>query len=179
MSIRMTGLNSGLDTDAIVQALMSAQRMKKTKVESKKTKLEWKQEIWSSLNTKIYNFYTSSLGKMKLQSSYKTKAATSSDNSKVTATATSTAAEGTYKVKVNSLASAQYVTSGKLNKVVNDEGKSEDVTSKTKLVDLKDTSGNATFVAGSQIKIESAKGTTLLTVDENTTINDFPALMQD
>ena len=40
--IRMTGLNSGLDTDSIVQTLMSAQRMKKTKVTSKKTKLEWK-----------------------------------------------------------------------------------------------------------------------------------------
>ena len=33
--IRMTGLNSGLDTDSIVQALMSAQRMKKTKVKQK------------------------------------------------------------------------------------------------------------------------------------------------
>ena len=42
--IRMTGLNSGLDTDSIVQALMSAQRMKKTKVTSKKTKLEWKKD---------------------------------------------------------------------------------------------------------------------------------------
>lgn len=171
--IRMGGLNSGLDTDSIVQALMSAQRMKKTKIEAKKTKLEWKQEIWSSMNTKLYNFYTGSLSKIKMQSSFKTKAATSSDNSKVTATATSTAAEGTYKVKVNSLASAQYVTSGKLNKTVDKDGNSVDVTSKTKLVDLKDTSGNSTFSAGAQIKIESAKGTTLLTVDENTTVNDF------
>ena len=86
MAIRMSGLNSGIDTDSIVSALMSAQKMKQTKVENKKTKLEWKQEIWSSLNTKLYNFYTSSLGKIKQQTSFKTKAATSSDTSKVTAT---------------------------------------------------------------------------------------------
>ena len=87
--IRMTGLNSGLDTDSIVQALMSAQRMKKTKVTSKKTKLEWKKDIWSEMNTKLYDFYKGSLNKIKSQSAYKTKAATSSDTSKVTATATS------------------------------------------------------------------------------------------
>lgn len=114
MGIRLTGINSGMDTDSIVQALMSAQSYKKTKIEAKKTKLEWKKDLWSELNTKIYNFYTNSLSKIKLQGTFKTKAATSSDNSKVTATATSTAAEGTYKVKVNSLASAQYVTSGTL-----------------------------------------------------------------
>ena len=115
MAIRLSGLNSGMDTDSIVQALMSAQNYRKTKIEAKQTKLEWKKDLWSELNTKIYNFYTNTLGKMRLQGTFKTKAATSSDNSKVTATATSSATEGTYKVKVNSLASAQYVTSGKLN----------------------------------------------------------------
>ena len=57
MPIRMTGLTSGLDTESIVNALMSAQRTKQTKVENKKQKLEWKQEIWKGLNTKIYGFY--------------------------------------------------------------------------------------------------------------------------
>lgn len=121
MAIRMTGLNSGLDTDSIVQALMSAKRTKQTKIKSKQTKLEWKKEIWSGLNTKLYNFYTTSLGKIKSRGSFKTKAANSSDASKVTATATSSAAEGTYKVKVNSLASAQYVTSSKLSGAKDDQ----------------------------------------------------------
>ena len=44
MGIRMSGINSGLDTDAIVQALVSAQSMKVKKVENKLTKSEWKQE---------------------------------------------------------------------------------------------------------------------------------------
>ena len=46
MPIRMTGLTSGLDTESIVNQLMSAKRTKQTKVENKKQKLEWKQEIW-------------------------------------------------------------------------------------------------------------------------------------
>ena len=38
MAIRLSGLNSGMDTDSIVQALMSAQNYKKTKIEAKQTK---------------------------------------------------------------------------------------------------------------------------------------------
>lgn len=173
MAIRMTGLNSGLDTDAIVQALMSAKRTKQTKIKSKQTKLEWKKEIWAGLNTKLYNFYTSSLGKIKSQGSFKTKSANSSDSSKVTATATSAAEEGTYKIKVNSLASAQYVTSSKLNGAKDKDGNKVDVTSKTKLVDLLDSSGNTTFTAGTQISIKGKSGLSTLLIDENTTVNDF------
>ena len=75
MPIRMTGLTSGLDTESIVNQLMSAQRTKQTKVENKKQKLEWKQEIWKGLNTKIYGFYKDSLSKMKYSSNYSTKKA--------------------------------------------------------------------------------------------------------
>ena len=45
-------LASGLDTESIVNALMSAQRTKQTKVENKKQKLEWKQEIWEGTQYK-------------------------------------------------------------------------------------------------------------------------------
>ena len=41
MGIRMSGLLSGMDTEAIVKELMSAQSMKKNKVVKAKTKLEW------------------------------------------------------------------------------------------------------------------------------------------
>jgi len=175
----MTGLNSGLNTESIVAALMSAQRTKMTKVENKKTKLEWKKDIWSSLNTKIYDFYTKSLSKMRLKSNYMTKAASSSNTTKVVAKASTKAATGTYTVKVNKLASTQYVSSGKLNKVKVDDGNGNqvdaDATSKTKLKDLKDTSGNPTFTNGTQIKIENgANGQTVyLDVNEETTIQDF------
>lgn len=179
MPIRMTGLNSGLNTESIVAALMSAQRTKQTKVENKKTKLEWKKELWTSMNTKIYDFYTKSLSKMRLKSNYMTKAASSSNTTKVVAKASTKAATGTYTVKVNKLASTQAVTSGKLNTVTVKNDTNQDVevaaTSETKLQDLKDTNGNKTFTNGTQIKIENDanKKTVYLDVDENTTIQDF------
>lgn len=183
MSIRMTGMISGLDTDSIVQALMSAQRMKQTKVSNKKQKLEWKKELWEDMNTKLMNFYKGSLSKMRLQSNFKTKSAVSSDTSKITATAGSSASEGTYRVKVNSVASAQYVTSGKLagareyDDQGNPTGKTTKVSKSTKLVDLLDNSGNTTFTKGTQITIKGENGTknSTLFVDENTTVSDFVA----
>ena len=65
MGIRMTGLTSGLDTEAIVESLMSAQKAKKTKIENKLTKSEWTKDIWKDLNTKLYSFYTKELTKFK------------------------------------------------------------------------------------------------------------------
>ena len=57
MAIRMSGLSSGLDTEAIVGALMSAQSLKKTKLTQAKTKLEWTQTKWKELNTKLYKLH--------------------------------------------------------------------------------------------------------------------------
>ena len=56
MAVRITGLNSGLDTDAIVQELVKSYSGQKENIEKKQTKLEWKQEAWKELNTKIYSF---------------------------------------------------------------------------------------------------------------------------
>lgn len=172
MGIRMSGINSGLDTDSIVQALMSAQNYKKTKVQNKQTTLEWKQEAWKDLNTKLYNFYKTSLSKIRTQGTFKTKAATSSDTSKVTATANSSATEGAYRIKVKSIASAQYVTSGKVG-VTEKDGKEVAVTSKTKLMDITK-GGSISFAEGTQVQFETTKGGySTLTIDKNTTVNDF------
>ena len=58
MAMRVSGINSGLDTDAIVQELVSAYSKKTEKYEKEQTKLSWKQEAWKSLNSKVYSFYT-------------------------------------------------------------------------------------------------------------------------
>lgn len=89
MAIRMSGLTSGLDTESIVEALVSAQKTKTTKVENKLTKSEWTEEIWSDLNKKIYSLYTTELSKFKTQGNYKAKKVSSSNDSIATATATS------------------------------------------------------------------------------------------
>ena len=174
MAIRMTGLNSGLDTDAIVSALMSAQRTKMTKVEDKKQRLEWKKEKWAAMNTKVYNFYKGSLSNMRFTKNYTTKAASSSNTTKITAKASTTAATGTYSVKVNSLAAAQYVTSGKLKEIQKADGSgTEKVTYSTKLTSLLNSDGNNSFSIGSQVNIKCGDKDVVLNVDENTTVADF------
>lgn len=166
MPIRMTGLTSGLDTESIVNQLMSAQRTKQTKVENKKQKLEWKQEIWKGLNTKIYGFYKDSLSKMKYSSNYSTKKASVSDSTKLTATASTKAAAGSYKVEINKIASAQYVTSGKLNYKDTDGKTAKTATSSTKLSELGMSSGTV-------LKLEVGDKSSALEVKDDTTIKDF------
>ena len=172
MPIRMTGLTSGLDTESIVNALMSAQRTKQTKVENKKQKLEWKQEIWKGLNTKIYGFYKDSLSKMKYASNYSTKKAAVIDSTKLTATASTKAAAGSYKVEIKSIASAQYVTSGKLSTYKDSDGNDKTATSSTKLNDLGMTSGTV-------LKLKVGDKSTALEVNDSTTIDDFVKFCSD
>ena len=70
MGIRMSGLSSGMDTEAIVKELMSAQSMKKNKVVKAKTKLEWTQTKWSELNTKLTGLYNNFVSKMQLSTAF-------------------------------------------------------------------------------------------------------------
>ena len=67
MAIRLSGMNSGLDTDSIVKALVSGYTTKKEKHEKAQTKLGWKQEIWKGLNTKVNSLYKS-VGDMRFSS---------------------------------------------------------------------------------------------------------------
>lgn len=166
MGVRSTGLVSGLDTESIVKELMAAQRTKQTKIENKKTKLEWTQDKWKELNTKIYKLYTDSVSKMRLQGSYSAMKATSSNEDIATATATSLSASGSHTLEVTQLASSQFVTGNKIS----------GMTSSTKLA----TKGIA---AGTVITITSGTGTDETTntikIDSNTTVNDFVKKVKD
>ena len=63
MPIRITGLTSGLDTEAIISALVSSYNYKTNKYKKAQTKLSWKQDAWKSLNTKIYRSEERRVGK--------------------------------------------------------------------------------------------------------------------
>ena len=47
--LRMTGMYSGMDTEAIIQSLVSTKRQKVTTLKNDQKKLEWKQNIWQEL----------------------------------------------------------------------------------------------------------------------------------
>lgn len=162
MAIRMSGLSSGLDTEAIVGALMSAQSLKKTKLTQEKTKLEWKQTKWKELNTKLYKLYTEQVSKMQLQSSYMTKKASCSDETKAKITATTKAANGSYTLEIQNIATSQYLTGSKINA---DKGS-------TKMVDL-DSS-----LLNKEIQVKVGDKETKFTITEDTTIDGFTSQLQ-
>lgn len=159
MAMRLSGLVSGMDTESIIRELMNAERLKTRKVENKITTTEWKQEKWSALNSKIYSFYTDQLSKLRMAGSFSVKKASSSNENKVEVTAGTNAPEGTHLIKVERLASSQFVTGNKIG---------ENVNSKTRLVDL-----NFNASEGTSIKIKAGEKEVTLDVRENTTIGDF------
>lgn len=112
MPIRITGMNSGLDTEALVSELVSAYRKKSEKYVKSQKKLSWKQEAWKNLNSKISDFYGSLTG-LKF-SNVSMKKASISDVTKATVTASNGAVPGSYSLRVNKVATAGYLTGAKL-----------------------------------------------------------------
>ncbi len=114
MAVRITGLNSGLDTDSIVRELVKSYSGQKEAIEKKQTKLEWKQDAWKELNTKIYSFYSKQLSNMRYSSAYNAKSAKVSDETKATVTASNSTAIGTQSLEVVETAQAGYLTGSKV-----------------------------------------------------------------
>lgn len=161
MGIRMSGLSSGMDTEAIVKELMSAQSMKKNKVVKAKTKLEWTQTKWSELNTKLIGLYNNFVSKMQLSTAYKTKKTTVSDATKASVTAKTSAANGSYSMEIKNVATSQYLTGAKINASASD-----------KLTDI-DSS-----LLNKEISITVGTKTTKFAVTADTTLKDFTSALQ-
>ncbi len=154
MAIRVSGLVSGLDTDSIVQELVSAYSTKKEKYEKAQTKQEWKMDAWKTMNSKIYGFYTSSLSNMRMSTAYSLKTSSVSNSNIATVKASSSAVNGTQKMKVNKLASSAYMTGGvvKLSDDKNDTGNKK-VTGSTALSDMGIETGSKIAVNDTEIEI--------------------------
>lgn len=118
--IRVFGLSgSGIDVDQIVSDMVDAERdIRVTKLEREKQLEVWTQEAYQEINTDIANFIldikeefglssTTSTGVLLNKSSDSftwVKSASSSDETKITATATTKALNGNYKINVTQLA---------------------------------------------------------------------------
>lgn len=155
MAIRMTGLISGMDTEGMVKELVAASSTKVNKVKQEKQKLEWKQEAWQDLNTKIYNFYKSELFNFKSANAYQTKKATSGDENKVKVSAGANAPSGSHTVSVKQLASSAYLTGASIK---SDKAyvSYSDITTSTNFVDMTDAYGNSLNLEGQTISISSS-----------------------
>lgn len=158
MAIRITGMYSGLDTESIIDQLVSAQSYKKTKLVKEQTKLSWKQDAWKSLNTKLYSFYQK-LDDLRLQSSYMKKKTISSNPNAVSVVSNGNAVEGMQSISVTDLARSGYLTGGELK--TQSGGKATGSTTLEQL-GFTDASGSISVNAGGKtVKIDVTKDTTI------------------
>lgn len=159
MAIRISGLSSGLDTEAIVQQLVSAYSVKKDKYVKAQTKLSWKQDAWKALNTKVKSLYRN-ITSLRYSGAYNSKAATVSNSAKASVKASNGAVNGSYSLSIEKMAKSGYLTGGTIKSGSNGG---------TKLSDLL---GDGA-IAGGRISVTSAGKTTEIEVNGDTTISDF------
>lgn len=131
MPIRMTGINSGMDTESIISELVKAKSAKKDKLVKAQTKLQWKQDAWKELNAKVYGFYTKTLSNMRLESDYSKKTTKLSDESVASIVTGGNAVDGIQELEIGQLAKSGYLTGGKIE---GQDGKT--VTANTTMKDL-------------------------------------------
>ena len=136
MGMRVSGMYSGLDTESIISELVSAKSAKVTKLKNDKQKLEWKQEVWQGLNSKIYSLYSSKLTKMRYESSYVKRKTSSSNENVVSVVAGDGSVLGSQTLKVNKLAQTGYLTGAQIKGKTSEDNPDGKIALDTKLTDI-------------------------------------------
>lgn len=105
-NMRIGGLASGMDIDQIVSDLMKAERMPLDKLKQKKQLLEWQRDDYRAMNTLLQGLDDYLFSNITLQSSMLKKTVSSSNESVVTATAGSSAANVATTIQVDQVATS-------------------------------------------------------------------------
>ena len=167
MAIRLSGMISGLDTDSIVEELVSAYSIKKDNLVKAQTKLEWKQDAWKEMNTKVYDFYSKSLSNLRFSNAF-AKKVSSVNSTKAKVSASSDSVTGTQSLKITSLAKSGYLTGGV---VKNASDESEKIKGSSKLSDL--------GISDSRIGVTVDGKTNSIDIKGDMTVNQFVAKLKE
>ena len=160
---RLSGLFSGMDTESLISQLMES---RKTKVDNKKKEqiaLQYKQDKWKELNTKLKNLQSKFVSNLRFSSSYAKKTSSVSNTSAASVITGEKAVDGVQSLEVKELAKTGYLTGGQLGEG-DDKGKGG-FTALTKMSDL-GFSGTGNFVistGGKDVSVE---------INDDTTISD-------
>lgn len=172
MAMRMSGLMSGMDTESIVQQLVEAKSVKVTTAKKAQTKLNWKQDAWKDLNTKLKNLQSKFLSNMRFSTSYTRKVTKVSNPNAVSVITGENAVNGVQELEISQLAKTGYLTGGK---VTTGNG-GEAVTALTKISDLKqvDKDGKVigSFSGSGRINVTTGNTSVDINIDDKTTISD-------
>lgn len=168
MPIRITGMNSGLDTESIISELVKAKSAKKDTLVKNQTKLQWKQDAWKELNSKVYSFYSKTLSNMRFTTDFIKKNTKVSNPNAATVITGGNAVNGVQTLQVSKLAKTGYLTGAELQK----DGGKANYTDGTKLTDMG-------VEAGSEFTLTVKGKSTTISVGENTTVSEFTAQLQN
>lgn len=167
MAMRVTGMMSGLDTESIIQELVAAKRTKVDTLTKEQTKLQWKQDAWKELNSKIRKLFDGSLNNLQYQSSFMKKTTSVSNSNLVSVITDSEAMDSVQTLEISKLAKAGYLTGAKMSAT---DGKS--LSSGSKLVD------RLGIQAGGKFEITVGGKTTDIEIDADTTISSLVSDLQ-
>ncbi|MEG0472086.1 MAG: flagellar filament capping protein FliD [Solibacillus sp.] len=132
MVMRIGGLASGMDIDALVEKLMKAERMPLDRTFQKKQTFEWQRDAYRSVNSKLKTFDTFLFDKMIRSGKMNQKTATSSNENLVSVKANPGASGNISIGGVSQLASAAYAV-GEQTKYTGDSKLSQFVGSSTSI----------------------------------------------
>jgi len=113
MPTRVTGMYSGLDTESLISELVKAKKTKVTKYNAEKTKLEWKQEKWKDLNTKMKSL-RATITSMQFSTDYVKKTTSVSNPNAVSVITGEGAMNSVQSLKIKDLAKSGYLTGAEM-----------------------------------------------------------------
>ena len=171
MAMRMTGMMSGMDTESIIQELVSVKRTKVDDVKKKQTKLEWKQDAWKEMNTKLKNLQSKYVSNMRFSTAYMKKTTKVSDSSAVSVITGENAVNGVQSLQVKQLAKTAYLTGAKM--------KSANGGSLTALSKMSDLTGGDSITGSGEIKIQAGSKEVSMNITADTTISDVMNQLKD
>lgn len=119
--LRVSGLISGMDTDAIVESYMTQAKAPINRLNQQIEELNYEKTTYNSFITMITDVKNSMLN-LKMESTFKSKTTTSSVETVASALASITTPPGTYTLKVDQVAEPAYASSIYTNKVVSQVG---------------------------------------------------------
>lgn len=136
MAMGLDGLASGMDTDSIIQQLMTFERQPLYRYEAEKTELSTAKSAWRDVNSRINNL-EKKLSPLKLSSTFNSNKASSDDKDVANATVSSEADKGIYEVTVKQTAQS--------NRLGSTQKRNKDNLLTDELTNLADVSGDIIF----------------------------------
>lgn len=110
--ITLGGISSGMDTDSMIEKLMSAQNYRVDRYRKRNISNDYRREEWKKMNNKIYSFFSKDLAALRFKGNLVQSKASSSNTAVADVQAEGNAPQGTHELEVLQLAKTAATASG-------------------------------------------------------------------